>query len=41
LEDGRIQAVFDTPVNAATCGQSLVVYDNDTIICGGIIDSAK
>ena len=41
LEDGRIQAVFDTPVNAATCGQSLVVYDNDTVICGGIIDSAK
>jgi tRNA-specific 2-thiouridylase len=40
LEDGRIQAVFDSPVNAATCGQSLVVYDNDTVLCGGIIDSA-
>jgi len=41
LEDSRIQAVFDSPVNAATCGQSLVVYDNDTVLCGGIIDSAN
>lgn len=35
----RLCATFDTPVKAATCGQSLVVYDNDTILCGGIIES--
>lgn len=41
LEDGRISAVFDVPVKSATCGQSLVVYDDDTVLCGGIIDSAN
>ena len=35
----RLCARFDVPVKAATCGQSLVVYDGDTILAGGIIDS--
>jgi len=35
----RLCAVFDTHVKAATPGQSLVVYDNDKVLCGGIIES--
>lgn len=35
----RLCAEFDTPVRAAAKGQSLVIYDGDTILCGGIIDS--
>lgn len=35
----RLCAVFDTPVKAATPGQSLVIYDNDKVLCGGIIES--
>jgi len=35
----RLCAVFDVPVKAATPGQSLVVYDNDKVLVGGIIDS--
>ncbi len=38
-EYDRLTAEFDNPVKAATCGQSLVVYDNDTVLCGGIISS--
>lgn len=33
-----ITARFKVPVKAATCGQSLVVYKDDVILCGGIID---
>lgn len=35
----RLCAVFDVPVKAATPGQSLVVYDNDKVLVGGIIES--
>lgn len=35
----RLCAEFDVPVKAATPGQSLVVYDGDRILVGGIIDS--
>lgn len=35
----RLCADFDVPVKAATCGQSLVVYEGDKILCGGIIES--
>ena len=35
----RLCARFDVPVKAATRGQSLVVYDGDRILCGGIIES--
>ena len=41
LEDGRICASFERPVKSAACGQSLVIYDGDSVLCGGIIDSAK
>lgn len=34
-------ADFDVPVKAATCGQSLVVYKDDIILCGGIINGVK
>lgn len=34
-------ADFDVPVKAATCGQSLVVYKDDVILCGGIINSVR
>ncbi len=40
LSDGRLEAVFDEPVKAATPGQSLVLYRDDTIVAGGIIDEA-
>ena len=38
-EQDRLCAVFDTPVKAATPGQSLVVYDKDKVLAGGIIES--
>ena len=37
-QDGSIKADFFAPVKAATCGQSLVVYDGDYVLFGGIID---
>lgn len=42
-EDGedRLKAIFDPPIQAATQGQSLVVYQDDDIICGGIINKTK
>ena len=38
---GRLCARFEVPVKAATCGQSLVVYDGDRILAGGIIESVE
>ncbi|MDE5669913.1 MAG: tRNA 2-thiouridine(34) synthase MnmA, partial [Eubacterium sp.] len=38
LSDNRIKIVFDEPQRAITKGQSAVVYDNDYVIGGGIID---
>ncbi|MBP8975508.1 MAG: tRNA 2-thiouridine(34) synthase MnmA, partial [Bacteroidetes bacterium] len=39
--DGRIKIVFDLPKRAITPGQSVVFYQNDEILCGGIIDSVE
>ena len=37
LEEGRAQVVFDTPQRAASPGQSVVFYDGDIVVGGGII----
>lgn len=34
-------AEFDEPIQAATVGQSLVIYDGDEVVGGGIISSAR
>ena len=39
-EDGSITAVFQDEVKAATVGQSLVLYQGEHILCGGIIEQA-
>lgn len=38
LNDNRIKIIFDEPQRAITKGQSAVIYDNDYVIGGGIID---
>lgn len=35
--EDEITAVFDEAVTAPAAGQSLVVYDGDTVVCGGTI----
>jgi tRNA-specific 2-thiouridylase len=42
-DDGEvhIKANFDPPIQAATQGQSLVIYKDDDIICGGIINKTE
>lgn len=37
LENGNVKVVFDTPQRALTPGQSVVFYDGDTVLGGGII----
>ena len=36
-EQGNLKAVFDEPMRAATPGQAGVFYQDDCILCGGII----
>ncbi len=38
LADGRMKVVFDEPRRAITPGQSVVLYDGDDLVGGGIID---
>ena len=38
LDDGRVRVEFFTPQRAVTPGQSVVFYDGDTVIGGGVID---
>jgi tRNA-specific 2-thiouridylase len=36
-EGGEIEVMFDEPVRAVTSGQSIVIYDGEEMIGGGII----
>ncbi len=38
LQNGNCEVEFKEPVRAVAVGQSIVFYDNDTMIGGGIID---
>jgi tRNA-specific 2-thiouridylase len=40
IEGGRLTAVFDVPQRAVTPGQSVVFYDGNVCLGGGIIDRA-
>lgn len=35
--DGRIRVAFDQPQRALTCGQSVVLYDGELVLGGGLI----
>jgi tRNA-specific 2-thiouridylase len=39
--DGSLTATFIAPVKAVTKGQSLVLYQDDHILCGGIITGSR
>ena len=38
IDEDRISVEFDEPVRAISPGQSVVLYDGDTVIGGGIIE---
>jgi tRNA-specific 2-thiouridylase len=38
IEGGRLRVRFDLPQRAIAPGQSLVLYDGDTVVGGGIIE---
>ena len=40
LEDGRLEVRFDAPRRAVTPGQSVVLYEGDDVVGGGVIDEA-
>ena len=37
--ENRLEVIFDQPQEAITPGQSVVFYENDTVLGGGIIES--
>ena len=37
MEGERLKVLFDEPQRAVTPGQSLVLYDGDTVLGGGVI----
>ena len=37
-ENGNIKVTFDEPKRAITRGQSVVIYDEDDVLCGGVIE---
>ena len=37
-ENGNIKVTFDQPKRAITPGQSVVLYDGDDVLCGGVIE---
>lgn len=40
MDGGRIRVLFDTPLRAVTPGQSVVMYDGDTLLGGAFIEHA-
>jgi tRNA-specific 2-thiouridylase len=38
MDDGRVEVVFDEPKRAITPGQSVVFYEGEKLIGGGVID---
>jgi len=39
MDDGRVRVMFDTPQRAITPGQSVVFYEGDYVVGGGVIQS--
>ena len=39
--DGRLEVSFDAPVSAVTPGQSVVLYEEDTVLGGGAITQVR
>ena len=37
-DDNRLLITFEEPQRACAAGQAAVVYDGDTVVCGGTID---
>ena len=40
LEDDKIEVVFEDLQKSIAIGQSVVLYDGDTVLGGGVIDSS-
>jgi tRNA-uridine 2-sulfurtransferase len=38
-EKNQLLVTFEHPIRAISKGQSIVIYENDTMVCGGIIDA--
>ena len=41
MEGGRIRVTFDEPQRAITTGQTVVLYEGDTVLAGGIIKEVQ
>ena len=41
IDDNNMKIIFDEPVKSATPGQSLVLYNNDILLGGGIIKNTE
>ena len=41
IDDNNMKVIFDEPVKSVTPGQSLVLYDNNILLGGGIIKSTE
>ena len=41
VDDGEVEVILDTPVYAISPGQSVVLYDGDVVLGGGVIASSR